>query len=294
MSRPLPVAVVQAEPVSAEAPLDGFAVDVEAVLVDFPQTRLALYPELHLCGTDVPSVEKEAALKSAAEPLTGPRCRRLAELAGDLGIWLVPGSVCERGEDGLLYNTAVAFSPEGQLVASYRKVFPWRPYEPYEPGDRFVVFDLPGTGRMGLSICYDSWFPETTRHLAWMGAEVVLNLVKTTTADRTQELVLARANAIVNQVFVISVNSAGPVGRGQSLVVDPEGAVRVAAVSENPTVLTDVLDLDHVQRARTYGTAGLNRMWDQLRPGDRPIELPLYQGRMDPSSWNTSPPDHQH
>jgi len=293
MSRPLPVAVVQAEPVSAEVPLDGFAVDVEAVLVDFPQTRLALYPELHLCGTDVPSVEKEASLKSAAEPLTGPRCRRLAELAGDLGIWLVPGSVCERGEDGLLYNTAVAFSPEGQLVASYRKVFPWRPYEPYEPGDRFVVFDVPGTGRMGLSICYDAWFPETTRHLAWMGAEVVLNLVKTTTADRTQELVLARANAIVNQVFVISVNCAGPVGRGQSLVVDPEGAVRVAAVSENPTVLTDVLDLDHVQRARTYGTAGLNRMWDQLRPGDRPIELPLYQGRMDPSSWNISPPDHQ-
>lgn len=294
MSRPLPVAVVQAEPRSAEAPVDDFAVDVAALVADFPQTRLAVYPELHLCGADEPAVDKEARLNSAAEPLTGPRCRRLAELAGDLGIWLVPGSVCERGDDGLLYNTAVVFSPEGQLVASYRKIFPWRPYEPYEPGDRFVVFDIPGTGRMGFSICYDAWFPETTRHLAWMGAEVVLNLVKTTTADRAQELVLARANAIVNQVFVVSVNCAGPIGRGQSLVVDPEGAVRVAAVSENATVLTDVLDLDHVQRARTFGTAGLNRMWDQLRPGDRPIELPLYQGRMHPSSWTISAPDHQH
>src|SRR3712207_8004307 len=46
-------------------------------------------------------------------------------------------------------------------------------------------------------------FPEVTRHLAWMGAEVVVNPVKTTTADRAQELVLARANAIVNQVYVL-------------------------------------------------------------------------------------------
>jgi predicted amidohydrolase len=103
--------------------------------------------------------------------------------------------------------------------------------------------------------------------------------------DRAQELVLARANAIVNQVFVISVNAAAPVGVGQSLVVDPEGLVRVAAPSEAPTVLTDVLDLDHVTRAREFGTAGLNRLWNQFRPGDEPLALPLYEGRIDPARW---------
>ncbi len=286
MSRALPIAVVQAMPRSLASSVDAFASDVADLLAAFPQTHLAIYPELHLHGADEDPRTKNARLEESAEPLDGPRCRALGELAGDLGVWLVPGSVCERGSDGLLYNTAVVFSPDGELVASYRKIFPWRPYEPYQPGDRFVVFDMPGHGRLGLSICYDAWFPEVTRHLAWLGAEVVLNLVKTTTADRAQELVLARANAIVNQVFVVSVNCAGPVGMGQSLVVDPEGAVRVAASSENPVVLTDVLDLDHVVRTRTYGTAGLNRMWDQFDDGDAALELPLYQGRIDPELWH--------
>ncbi len=296
MPQALPIALAQALPCSPGAPPGGFADAVADLVGTFPQTRLIVYPELHLCGTDQDQRTKDAELADAAEPLTGPRCRMLAELAGDLGVWLVPGSVCERGDDGHLYNTALAFSPEGRLVASYRKVFPWRPYEPYRPGDRFVVFDLAARGgaehgRVGLSICYDAWFPEATRHLAWLGAEVVLNVVKTTTADRAQELVLARANAIVNQVFFVSVNCAGPVGTGQSLVVDPEGAVRVSAPSENPVVLTDVLDLGHVARARTYGTAGLNRMWDQFRPDDPPLELPLYQGRIDPTLWRVQDAD---
>ncbi|WP_217551212.1 carbon-nitrogen hydrolase family protein [Streptomyces sp. GbtcB6] len=285
MSRPLPVALVQAPPRLATDPLSGFAEDVGEVLARFPQTRLVAYPELHLCGTDGPPAESESRLQDAAEPLDGPRVRQLAELAGDLGVWLFPGTVCERGPAGELFNTALAFSPQGRLAAHYRKVFPWRPFEPYAPGDRFVVLDLPDTGRVGFAICYDAWFPEVARHLAWMGAEVIVNPVMTTSADRAQELVLARANAIVNQVYVVSVNTAGPLGTGRSLVVDPEGRVRVQAADSAPTVLTDVLDLDDVTRVRTFGTAGLNRMWNQFTEADAPIDLPLYDGRLDPRRW---------
>ena len=281
MSRVVPIAAVQDAPRSLGEPLSGFGASVQALLRSFPQTRLLVYPELHLFG-DAPA---HAELHAAAEALDGPRVRALAELAGDLGVWLVPGSVCERGPQGQLFNTALAFSPQGRLAASYRKLFPWRPYEPFDPGDRFVVFDMPGVGRAGLSICYDAWFPEVTRHLAWMGAEVVLNLVKTTTCDRAQEVVLARANAIVNQVFVVSVNCAGPVGTGQSLIADPEGLVRAAAVGSERTVLTDVLDLEHVTRVRRYGTAGLTRPWSQFQPGDAPLELPLYGGQLTPERW---------
>ncbi|AXI77480.1 carbon-nitrogen hydrolase family protein [Peterkaempfera bronchialis] len=290
MSRPLPIALAQAPPRLATAPLSGFAEEVESLLARFPQTRLAVYPELHLCGVDGPPGREEEQLQEAAEPLDGRRTRQLAELAGDLGIWLLPGSVCERGPGGELFNTALAFSPDGRLAASYRKVFPWRPREPYVPGDRFVVMEIPGTGRIGFSICYDAWFPEVARHLAWMGAEVIVNPVMTTTGDRAQELVLARANAIVNQVFVVSVNTAGPVGTGRSLVVDPEGRVRTEAPSEGATVLTDVLDLDEVSRVRTYGTAGINRMWEQFTDADSPLELPLYGGRIDPRRWRPATP----
>jgi predicted amidohydrolase len=194
--------------------------------------------------------------------------------------------VCERGPAGELFNTAVVLSPQGELVASYRKIFPWRPYEPYVPGDRFVVFDMDDVGRFGLSICYDAWFPEVTRHLAWMGAEVVLNVVKTTTPDRAQELVLAQANSIVNQTFTVSVNCAGPIGEGRSLIVDPEGDIRLASADTSPAVLVATIDLDDVTRVREHGTAGFNRMWSQFLPSDPPLELPLYGGRIDPERWH--------
>ncbi len=82
-------------------------------------------------------------------------------------------------------------------------MFPWRPYEAWSSGHEFAVFDMPGSGRAGLSICYDAWFPESTRSVAWFGAEFVVNVVKTIGADRKQERVLAQANAIVNQVFML-------------------------------------------------------------------------------------------
>lgn len=285
MSRVLPIAVVQAQPQKIDEPISSFAEHAQSLLKSFPQTQMIVYPELHLFHADL---DKQALLE-VAEPLGGARVSALRELAADLGVWLIPGSVCELGANGELFNTALALSPEGVLVASYRKVFPWRPYEPFDAGDRFVTFEMPGIGRAGFSICYDAWFPEVTRHLAWMGAEVVLNLVKTTTCDRTQEIVLARANAIVNQVFVVSVNCAGPIGTGQSLIVDPEGLVRTATVGAEVTVLTDVLDLGQVTRVRRYGTAGLTRMWEHFKPGDQPLPLPLYGGEIDPRRWN---PDH--
>ncbi|MET7603770.1 carbon-nitrogen hydrolase family protein [Streptomyces avermitilis] len=285
MSRPLPLALAQLPPRPAHAPLSGFAAEAESILARFPHTRMAVFPELHLCGVDALGAEAHEQLREIAEPLDGPRVKELAELAGDLGVWLLPGSVCERGPAGELFNTALAFSPQGQLAAWYRKVFPWRPSEPYDPGDRFVVFDVPEAGRIGFAICYDAWFPEVARHLAWRGAEVIVNPVMTTTSDRAQEVVLARANAIVNQVHVVSVNTAGPLGSGHSLVVDPEGRIRAEAPGDGTTILTDVIDLDDVTRVRTHGTAGVNRMWDQFTDTDAPIELPLYGGRIDPRTW---------
>ncbi|MFJ3762113.1 carbon-nitrogen hydrolase family protein [Streptomyces sp. NPDC090080] len=288
MSRPLPLVLAQAAQRTA-GDLDGLAADVRKRTAGLPAAPLVVYPELHLgaadAGTDLSPAELPEAL---AEPLDGPRDRALAEIAGDLGVWLAPGSVYERDAEGHIYNTAPVYSPHGERVAAYRKIFPWRPYETVTPGAEFTVFDLHGTGRIGLSICYDAWFPETTRHLAWMGAELVLNFVQTSGSDRAQELVLSRANAIVNQLFVASVNCAAPVGTGRSLLVDPQGTVRAEAAGDSDTTLTDVIDLDEVTNVRRLGTAALNRPWQQFRPDDRPLALPLYQGRIDPATWTGS------
>jgi predicted amidohydrolase len=285
---PLPVAGLPA--FGRDDTLTAFEADVMRVREGIQEgPALLVYPELHLFGSDEhPAAGREQVLRTAAQPLDSELVKRLGRIARASAVWLVPGSVCEAGNGGALFNTALVFAPDGGLAGTYRKVFPWRPYEPYTPGDRFVTVDLPGTCRLGMSICYDAWFPEVSRHLAWMGADIIVNLVKTTTSDRPHELVLARANSIVNQVFMVSVNCAGPVGRGQSIIVDPEGEVLQESPGDAPQVLYQRLDPDQVERVREHGTAGTNRMWSQFLPSDPDLEMPLYQGRIDPTAWSPS------
>jgi len=194
-----------------------------------------------------------------------------------LEVWLIPGSFYELGEDRRVYNTAVAISPEGEIVARYRKCFPWRPWETVTAGNEFVAFDIDGVGRAGLMICYDAWFPEVARHLAWMGAEVIFNPTATYTSDREQELVLARANAIVNQVYIVNTNMGGRPGPARSVIVDPEGHVLQMA-GDGEEYQTEVLDLRTVRRIRSYGSVGLNLMWSQIEKEGTKLDLPFYGG----------------
>ena len=288
MARLLPILLVQAPSRRIDTELQVFEDDLEELLADYQETRLVVFPEIHLCGATGTPTQRAEQLEKSAQPIDGPRTRQLIDIARKYNIWLIPGTLCERAQDGSLYNTAIVISPDGTVAATYRKCFPWRPYEPYKPGQQFTVFEIPGIGLIGLAICYDIWFPEVVRQLAWMGAEVIINPAQTSTIDRAHEILLVRANSIFNQVFMVSVNASSPSGTGQSLVTDPEGNIRVKSPSEAPTILTDVLNLDEVSRVRTYGTAGLNRIWHHFKEGDRPLELPAYEGRIDPARWSSN------
>ena len=262
--RLLSIAGLQTSPISGdpEATLRRMAERVARVRAVVPSVQLVMFPELHLPALP-PLLEPHGARPAdLAVEVPGPLTEQLGKIARENGVWLVPGSVYERGEGDRVHNTCLVLSPEGELAASYRKVFPWQPHESSAPGDRFTTFDIPEVGRIGLSICYDGSFPETCRQLAWMGAEVVLQPTLTTTSDRNQELVMTRANAIFNQLYVVSLNAGAPAALGRSLIVDPEGLVRLEA-GAGEELLTDVLDLDAVTRVREHGTAGVSRIWDQ-------------------------------
>jgi formamidase len=284
MSRVLSVVGVQTSPVAwdAAATLEAFEADLRSHRATSPDAHLFVYPELHLSalGRSGPA-PKGWTMRRAAETIPGPLTDRLGALARELGIWLVPGSFYERGAGSAVHNTAIAIAPDGSIRATYRKIFPWRPREMTTPGTEFIVFDIDGIGRAGLMICYDGWFPEVARHLAWMGAEVIIQPTLTTTTDRTQELVLAQSNAIVNQAFLVNINAGGELGLGQSRIVDPEGHV-ISNAGEGEAALTAVLDLDLATNVRRYGTAGLNRMWTQLAEDTEGLNLPMYDGSFDP------------
>ncbi len=277
--RALSLAALQTAPVprDPEATLGLLARRVRSLRATVPHAQLAVLPELHLSAPPSTLEEHSGYAREVAVEIPGPLTEALGRIAAESEIWLVPGSVYELASDGRVHNTAVVLAPDGELVASYRKVFPWQPHETCAPGEEFVTFDIPEVGRVGLAICYDGSFPETFRQLAWMGAELILQVNLTTTSDREQELVMARANAIFNQLYVVSLNTASPAGVGRSLIADPEGLVRVAS-GAGEEMLTDVLDLEAVERVRRFGTAGVSRMWEQMMREGPGIQLPMYGG----------------
>ena len=276
-------------PRDPRATLGLLAERVGAIRAAVPHVQLVMLPELHLPAPPPILEEHSGYAREAAVEIPGPLSDELGRIAARSDLWLVPGSVYEKAEDGRIHNTALVFAPDGELVARYRKVFPWQPHESCAPGEEFVTFEIPDVGRIGLAICYDGSFPETFRQLAWLGAEVVLQANLTATSDREQELVMARANAIFNQLYVVSLNACAPAGVGRSLIVDPEGLVRVAG-GGGEELLTDVLDLDAVSRVRRFGTAGVSRMWDQVIREGPGIELPMYGGSVrEPVGVATTP-----
>ena len=213
-----------------------------------------------------------------AEPLPGPTETRLTELARETGLWLIPGSLFERvdGPDGsVVYNTMPVINPQGEIVARFRKLFPFRPYErDVAGGTEFCVFDVPGAGRFGVSICYDMWFPETTRTLAAMGAEVILHPTMTDTIDRDVELAIARASAAQNQVYFFDINGVGDGGVGRSIVCDPSGYVLHQADGGAEIVPINV-DFERVRRERELGLRNLGQPLKSFR--DRDCDFKVYQ-----------------
>jgi hypothetical protein len=200
--------------------------------------------------------------------------KRFQEAARKHNVWLLPGSLFEAAEDGNVYNTASVIDPDGNIVRSYRKMFPFRPYETgIAAGTEFCAFDVPDVGRFGLSICYDIWFPETTRQLTAQGVEVLLHPVLTGTTDRDAELAIARATAAQFQCYVFDVNGLGAGGNGRSCVVDPAATVLHQSAGQEDMFPIEV-DLALVRRQRETGMKGLGQVLKSFR--DRSLDFPVY------------------
>ena len=128
--RTLSIVALQTSPVFRDpaATLRRMAERVARVRELAPSVQLVMFPELHLPALP-PALETHDGRADLAVDVPGPLTDELGTIARTHGVWLVPGSVYERGEDDRVHNTCVVLSPDGELVASYRKVFPWQPHE---------------------------------------------------------------------------------------------------------------------------------------------------------------------
>jgi predicted amidohydrolase len=222
-------------------------------------------------------------MQAGAQPLDGDCISWAREVARELGIDLVAGSIVERvpGREKTS-NTSVHVGPDGDIRAVYRKIHmfdvevegvAYQESAGEAPGDQAVVSELRGGVPLGMSVCYDLRFPELYRVLAVGGAQVIVvpsAFTLATTRDHWE--VLLRARAIENQAFVVAANQVGahPPGHrsgGRSLIVDPWGVV-LANAPDTETAIVAELDFELLRDVRRRIPALEHRRLDAYRLGD--------------------------
>jgi deaminated glutathione amidase len=214
---------------------------------------------------------------AGAETLEGGRPLEWAtQLARELGIDLVAGSIAERREGhDRVANTSIHVGPDGELKAVYRKIHmfdvevggvEYRESEHSEPADEIVLSETSNGTKLGLTICYDLRFPELYRILTLKGARIVTvpaNFTRVTGQAHWE--VLLRARAIENQVFVIAPGQGrgpGPEGDsyGNSMIVDPWGEILARAGGEGESFVAADLDLTRQDEVREKLPSLANRV----------------------------------
>lgn len=228
---------------------------------------LVALPELWSChGLD-------EVYRENAEPVPGPTTEFMGDLARELGVYLLGGSILE-GEPGArrLSNTSTLFDPSGEMTAVYRKIHLFdvkvsdREYlesANIEPGNEIVTAKA-GAATLGLSVCYDVRFPELYRLLALRGAEILaVPAAFTLQTGKDHWELLLRARAVENQAFVVAPAQWGQKadGRwtyGRSMIIDPWGTILATCPDRDGYALA-TLDLDFLDRFRAEFPALANR-----------------------------------
>jgi len=208
---------------------------------------------------------KDKKFFESAQPVPGPISRFLSNCASANKIVLIGGSIYERGADAKLYNTALIYGAEGELLGKYRKMH--IPHDPnyyeqfyFTPGNLGYLHVDAGKAVIAPLICYDQWYPEAARINAMKGTEVIfyptaIGWFKELKRDepfsaRRWEAAM-RGHASLNGIFVAAVNRVGQEGDlrfwGGSFVADPFGEVIARASSSKEEVLTATMDLARIR-----------------------------------------------
>ncbi|XP_055590913.1 omega-amidase NIT2-like [Uranotaenia lowii] len=195
--------------------------------------------------------------KYAEEVPTGETCRSLSDVAKELGIYLIGGTIPEKTADGSgkIYNTCTVWSPEGSLMATYRKIhlfdinipgaITFRESDVLSGGEKLAIIPV-DDAKIGIGICYDIRFDELARLYRNKGCDMLIypGAFNMKTGPLHWEL-LARGRANDTQSYVATISpardaSAGYIAWGHSMVVDPWAQVVGSAKEGEEMVLADV------------------------------------------------------
>lgn len=204
------------------------------------EIELVVFPELSNSGYNFPS--RGDAFRASEEIPNGPTTKMLERYAREYSMYVVSGiNECSGNK---LFNSAVLVGPNG-FIGVYRKVHLfYREKDIFERGNAFKVFDI-GKAKIGIMICFDWIFPEASRTLALMGAEIIAHPVNLV-LPYWQKMCPLRA--LENRVYIISANrigiEKGLVFTGQSIIVSPKGEIMAMASKTQEEIIYADIDLN--------------------------------------------------
>ena len=203
--------------------------------------------------------------ETEAETTDGSTLSTLRATAKGMSVYLHTGSFVEK-DKGRYYNSSYLISPEGEILANYRKLhlfgFQSKETKILTRGDKVVVVDTE-LGKLGLATCYDLRFPELFRRMIEKGAELFLICSAWPYPRLEHWIMLNRVRALENQCFLVSSNSVG-INRGvqfvgHSMIVDPWGII-VASGGDDEVIIKAEVDLGQVREARERFPALADRL----------------------------------
>ena len=186
--------------------------------------------------------------------LDGPEVAAFKQACVDHRIWGC-FSIMEANPHGNPYNSGLIIDDTGAVRLYYRKLHPWVPVEPWEPGNLGVpVCDGPNGSKLSLIICHDGMFPEMAREAAYKGAEIILRTAGYTAPIRHAWQITNQANAFCNLACTASVCMSGSDGSfdsmGEGMFCNFDGTVMVQGGGRPDEIITAELRPDLVREAR--------------------------------------------
>lgn len=165
-------------------------------------------------------------------------------------------SIMEANPGGNPYNSGLIIDDQGEIKLYYRKLHPWVPVEPWEPGNLGIpVCDGPNGSRLSLIICHDGMFPEMAREAAYKGADIILRTAGYTAPIRHAWKITNQSNAFCNLAYTASVCLCGSDGSfdsmGEGMFCNFDGTVLVEGGGRVDEIITAELRPDLVREART-------------------------------------------
>lgn len=220
---------------------------------------------------DAPPDQSARELARQAEPMSGPFILSICEAAREHSVEVV-GTFCEPSErHNRVYDTSFLVSKSGRVVGAYRKThlydaLGFRESAKLAPGEKLPRPNTSSVGKLGMLICYDLRFPEVSRHLASLGARVLVAPSAWHSGPMKVEhwRVMNRARALENGCYVVAPNQAGGAYCGHSMAVDPFGRI-LAEMGERPGMRLVSISDESVRGVRRSLPLLKNRRTDLYR-----------------------------